>query len=134
MPEKRILIVDDEAGFTRLLKLTLERAGGYVVREENDGTRAHETARQFRPDMVFLDIVMPKIDGGDVASKLRADPLLRKTPIVFLTAIVSKKEAQSGELGGFPFLAKPVSLENLIQCIKENLDEVSQEVAQNPGL
>ena|SRR3989442_164705 len=123
MDQKRILIVDDEAGFTRLLKLTLERAGEFVVKEENDGTRAHETARQFRPDMIFLDIVMPRIDGGDVASKLRADPMLRQTPIVFLTAIVSKKEAQSGELGGFPFLSKPVSLENLIKCIKENVPD-----------
>src|SRR5438132_8569108 len=100
--KKRILIVDDEAGFTRLLKLTLERTGEYTVQEENDGTKAHETARRFRPDLILLDIVMPKIDGGDVASQLRADPMMKRTPIVFLTAIVSKQETQSGGLiGGF---------------------------------
>jgi two-component system, OmpR family, response regulator len=120
--KKRILIVDDEAGFTRLLKLTLERTGEYTVQEENDGTKAHETARRFKPDLILLDIVMPKIDGGDVASQLRADPMMRRTPIVFLTAIVSKQETQSGGLiGGFPFIAKPVSLEGLIKCIKDNL-------------
>ena len=122
MDKKKILIVDDESGFTHLLKLTLEKAGEYMVLEENDGTRAREAARAFQPDLIFLDIVMPKIDGGDVASQIRNDPSLKNTRIVFLTAIVSKKEAGAGELiGGFPFLSKPVTLEDLIQCIEENL-------------
>ena len=122
MNQKRILIVDDESGFTRLLKLTLEKTGNFIVKEENDGTRAHETAREFKPDLILLDIVMPKIDGGDVASKIKADWSLGSVPIVFLTAIVSNKEAHSSDLiGGFPFLAKPVSLDNLIRCIEEHL-------------
>lgn len=122
MEKKRILIVDDESGFTRLLKLTLERTGGYLVREENDGTKALMAAREFSPDLILLDIVMPKIDGGDVASQIKADPMLKGTRIVFLTAIVSKKEAATGGLiGGFPFIAKPVSLEALTACIEENL-------------
>lgn len=120
--KKRILIVDDESGFTRLLKLTLEKTGRYSVREENDGTKAHEVAREFRPHLILLDIVMPQIDGGDVASEITGDPVLNGTKIVFLTAIVSKKEASEGGLiGGFPFIAKPVSLETLRQCIEENL-------------
>jgi CheY-like chemotaxis protein len=123
MGKKRILIIDDEAGFTRLLKLTLERAGEFIVKEENDGARALETAKEFRPDLIFLDIVMPKADGGEVAAKLRAEPLLKRTPVVFLTAIVSKQEAQSGDLGGYPFLAKPVSLDSLITCIAEHLPD-----------
>ncbi|MEI8343063.1 MAG: response regulator, partial [Verrucomicrobiota bacterium] len=100
----------------------LEKTGNFIVREENDGTRAHETAREFKPDLILLDIVMPKIDGGDVASKIKADWSLVNTPIIFLTAIVSNKEAHSSNLiGGFPFLAKPVSLDNLIKCIEEHL-------------
>ena len=122
MNQKRILIIDDESGFTRLLKLTLEKTGNFIVKEENDATRAHLTAHEFRPDLILLDIVMPKIDGGDVASKIREDLNLRRVPIVFLTAIVSNKEADSSHLiGGFPFLAKPVSLANLVKCIEENL-------------
>jgi len=122
MNKKRLLIVDDESGFTRLLKLTLERTGRYIVREENDGLNAWLVAREFRPDIVFLDIVMPKIDGGDVARQIRSDPLLANVPIVFLTAIVSKKETDN-DIGGFPFLSKPVSLDALTECVKQHLGE-----------
>jgi CheY-like chemotaxis protein len=122
MNKKRLLIVDDESGFTRLLKLTLEKTGKYTVREENDGTNAWLAARDFKPDLVFLDIVMPKIDGGDVAQQIRSDPMLANVPIVFLTAIVSQKET-TNEIGGFPFLAKPVSLDSITKCLVEHFGE-----------
>jgi CheY-like chemotaxis protein len=118
--KKRIFVVDDESGFTRLLKLTLERTGRYVVREENDGTQAWLAAREFRPDIIFLDIVMPKIDGGNVAQQIRSDPMLSRVPIIFLTAIVSQTESKS-EIGGFPFISKPVSLEAITRCITEHI-------------
>jgi CheY-like chemotaxis protein len=122
---KRILIVDDESGFTRLLKLTLERTGRYEVREQNDGTLALQTAREFHPDLILLDIMMPYADGGDIAAKMRKDPRLEKTPIVFLTAIVSPSEAgqHSEEFGGFPFLAKPISIGTLTNCLEKYLSE-----------
>lgn len=122
MPQKRVFIVDDESGFTRLIKLTLEKSGRFVVREENDGTKAWLAAREFEPDIIFLDIVMPRIDGGEVAQKIRSDPKLAHVPIVFLTAIVSEKEGGQ-TIGGFPFVAKPVSLQALIKCIEEQLGE-----------
>ena len=115
------MIVDDEAGFTRLLKLTLEGTKRYVVREENDGSQALHAARQFRPDLILLDIVMPKMDGGDVARQITSDPMLKAVKIIFLTAIVSKKEAGAGGIGGFPFMAKPVSLAALTGMIEETL-------------
>jgi len=118
---KRILIVDDEAGFTRLLKLTLEGTKRYIVKEENDGSQAIMVARQFRPDLVLLDIVMPKMDGGDVARQISGDPLLKSVKIIFLTAIVSQKEAHAGGIGGFPFMAKPVSLAALTEMIEATL-------------
>lgn len=127
--KKRILIVDDEAGFTRLIKLTLEKAGHYTVMEETDPTRAREAGREFMPDIIFLDIVMPKVDGGDVAQQIKADPMLRHIPIIFLTAIVSKKEAAyTDTIGGFPFLAKPVSLDALIQCVEEHVPNAENSV------
>lgn len=122
MKKKRVLIVDDESGFTRLLKLTLEKSGKFTVREENDGTKAWLVAREFEPDIIFLDVVMPKIDGGDVAQQIRSDPSLAHVPVIFLTAIVSAREG-GHEIGGFPFLAKPVSLAAVTQCIEEHLGE-----------
>jgi CheY-like chemotaxis protein len=119
MAKKRVFIVDDESGFTRLLKLTLEKSGNYVVREENDSTKAWLAAREFAPDIIFLDIVMPKADGGEVGQQMRSDPALAKVPIIFLTAIVSQTETKT-EIGGFPFLAKPVSLDAITRCIEEH--------------
>ncbi len=119
-PTKRILIVDDEAGFTRLMKLTLEGTKKYTVKEENDGSKAIYTARQFVPDLILLDIVMPKVDGGDVARQITTDPMLKDVKIIFLTAIVSQKEGV-GTIGGFPFMAKPVSLAALRAMIEETL-------------
>lgn len=119
---KKILIVDDEAGFTRLMKLTLQKTGEYEVVEENDGALAYSAARRERPDLILMDIVMPKVDGGDAAAQIRRDPALAHIPIVFLTAIVSRKEAVPGGLiGGFPFLSKPVRLDALRACIEEHL-------------
>ena len=119
-PKIKVLIVDDESGFTRLVKLTLERLGNFKVLEQNDGSQAWLTARDFKPDIIFLDVVMPKADGGEVAQQIRSDPLLSKIPVVFLTAIVSQRESHH-EFGGFPFLAKPVSIDTLRATIKEHL-------------
>jgi CheY-like chemotaxis protein len=116
----KVLIVDDEPGFTKLVKLTLERSGNYKVLEQNDGSQAWLTARDFKPDIIFLDVVMPKADGGEVAQQIRSDPLLEHVPVIFLTAIVSQRESHH-EFGGFPFLAKPVSIETIKQTIAEHL-------------
>src|SRR5262245_22432169 len=95
---KRILIVDDDVSFTRLLKLNLEETNDYAVRVENWAEDALKAAREFRPDLVLLDVMMPGMVGGDVASALQADPDLKSTPIVFLTAAVTKQRVQ--EHGG----------------------------------
>ena len=118
--KKRVFIVDDESGFTHLLKLTLEKTGRFIVQEENDGTKAWLAAREFAPDIIFLDVVMPKIDGGDVAKQITSDPILQHVPIVFLRAIVSEKEGGS-MIGGFPFISKPVSLQAITECIDKQL-------------
>jgi len=105
-----------------MIKLTLEKLGQYVVCEENDGGCAWKAASEFKPHLIFLDIVMPTIDGGQIASQIRSDPFLKDVPIVFLTAIVSQKNVSEDALiNGFPFIAKPVTLESLIRCIKNLL-------------
>ncbi len=97
MKPKKILVVDDEPSITSLLKLNLEKTGAYTVRVENEGAQALPAARQFKPDLVLLDVMMPDLDGGDAAAQIRADPLLRDVPIVFLTAAVKKEELKGPE-------------------------------------
>ncbi len=122
MRRRRILLVDDEVSLTRALALYLTENGGCDVRVENEGSRAVASAREFEPDVIFLDIMMPETDGGTVASEIQADPLLRGTPIVFLTALVSRDETggTSKRIGGYPFLAKPVHPEVVLEYITEH--------------
>jgi CheY-like chemotaxis protein len=124
LARKRVLIIDDEPSFTRMVRLNLEKTGMFEVREENRATGAVNTARDFKPDLILLDVIMPTMDGGDVAAQIQNDRLLRGTPIIFLTATVSQREAgPSGMLnsGGCIFLAKPVSLEALVKVINESI-------------
>ena len=118
---RRILIVDDDPHTTHLVKVLLERTGHYLVLEENDPTKAHQSARDFRPDLILLDIVMPETDGGEVAARIEADPEMKNTPIIFLTALVTRVEAKAGlQAQGHSFVAKPVSVPELINAIEEN--------------
>lgn len=125
MPKKRILLVDDEADFTRFLKTGLEKTGRYEVREENKGRQALAAAREFRPDLILLDVVMPDMDGSQVASQIKGEKSLKDTRIVFLTGIIEKEEAGPGAtvIGGSRFIAKPVDLKDLITCIEGILQE-----------
>ena len=123
MQKKRILLIDDEPDATRLLKLNLEHTGAYEVREESRAEHALAAAREFKPDLILLDVIMPNIDGGEVAAQLRADEELRDTPVVFLTCVVTKEEAEQRKstIGGHPFIAKLVSPEELMVSIEKYL-------------
>jgi len=120
--KRRILIVDNDRESTHLVKIVLERTGGYLVWEENDATRAYQTAHDFKPDLILLDIVMPERDGGEIAAQIEVDSKLQRTAIIFLTALVTKSEAEAGlQIQGHPFLAKPISVPDLIKAIEQNL-------------
>jgi len=121
MSARRVLLVDDEVGSTRALALYLKDFANYDVRVENHGRRALATARDFRPGVILLDIVMPDADGATLAAEIKDDPVLGRTPIVFLTALVSQDEAGTGpsQIGGHPFLAKPVDPDRVVAYIKQ---------------
>jgi CheY-like chemotaxis protein len=121
--KKRILVVDDEAQNTRLLKLYLERTDDYVVREENDAQAAFSAAEEFEPDLILLDVMMPGVDGGELATRFQASTKLKTVPTVFLTAAITQAEvnARGGLVGGKPFLAKPVVLSEVLACLKQHL-------------
>ena len=92
----RILIIDNSRDFTYSAKLGLERTGRYSVWEEHEPAWAHQTAQRVLPDLILLDIAMPETDGGEVAARLESDPILHRTPVVFLTALVTRAGARSG--------------------------------------
>ncbi len=125
MDKKRILVIDDEAGLTHALKLSLEGTGRYTVQEENHPESGLATARQFRPDLILLDVMMPTMTGDELAGTFMNDAGLKLVPIVFLTAVVSKEEvaAKGHRIGSTPceFLAKPVSTKEVVDCIEKIL-------------
>ncbi len=121
---RKLLLIDDEAGFTQLLKMNLERSGAFEVRIENDSTQAIAAAREFRPDAILLDVVMPGMDGGDVQAQLQADPGLARIPVVMLTALVDSTELSEGavaQAGSQMVLPKPVNLQLLLRVLEEIL-------------
>ncbi|HWE01982.1 MAG TPA: response regulator [Tepidisphaeraceae bacterium] len=101
--------------------MALNQTGFYETREENSALRTVPAAREFKPDVVLLDVMMPDADGGDIAGDLKADDATAHIPIIFLTALVGNEETSLGGLlsGGHRFLPKPVSLAELTQCIAE---------------
>jgi DNA-binding response OmpR family regulator len=123
MAKKKILVVDDEGAMTRMLKRNLEATNRYEVRTENSSAAAVFAAREFLPDLILMDVMMPGMDGGEVAAKMKQDGKLSHIPVVFLSAIVKKEETQptGSDIGGLTFLAKPVKMEDLIACIENHL-------------
>ena len=121
---KKILVVDDEKNITMFLKAFLEDTGQYEVREENSGESGYTAALEFVPDLILLDIMMKDLSGDGLADRIKAHPLLRKTPIVFLTGIVTKEEVQrnGGVIGGYPYMAKPImNMRELLDCIEAHI-------------
>lgn len=123
--KKRILLVDDEETITRTVGLFLEAGGRFEVRMVNDPRQAYQEAVDFLPDLAIVDIVMPHMDGGEVAARLHEHPAMKRLPVIFLTALV--KEAELGRqgkiVGGYPFLAKPVEPDDLVALIDKTLAE-----------
>ncbi|MBI3048291.1 MAG: response regulator [Acidobacteria bacterium] len=123
MRKRRILLVDDEVAIARALAMYLTENGDCEVCVENAGSAALAAARQFRPDLILLDIVMPDADGGTLAAQMKAEPVLKHTHIVFLTALVSRNATGGGSktIGGLPFLAKPVDPDAVLEYIDQHV-------------
>ena len=123
--KKRILVVDDEPALTRIVKLNLERTGNYEVRTENQGSKAVQAAREFKPDLIFLDVMMPDMTGDEISAQLKEDEELSQIKFIFMTAIVTKDETENmgTNIGGNEFLAKPVKTDELLATIERVLGE-----------
>jgi len=118
----KVLAVDDEAGFTKLVKMNLERDQEFEVRVENDSNKALSAALDFKPDVILLDVVMPGMDGGDVLTQVKKNAALADIPVVFMTALMAPREVGEQGFQMSPtgiVLPKPVNLDTLKKTLRD---------------
>ena len=114
---QKVLVVDDEESILELLKYNLEK-GGYEVKTASDGMRAVELAKRFIPDLVLLDIMMPKMDGVETCRQIREIPQMQQAFIVFLTARSEEySEVAAFDVGADDYITKPIKPRALMSRI-----------------
>jgi len=117
MTNARILVVDDDRVIQQLLKVNLELEG-YVVEVAEDGEDALFQVAMFRPDLILLDIMMPRLDGWEVSRRLKDDPRTASVPIVLLSARAQETDVQRGdELGVAAYVTKPFDPIQLLDLV-----------------
>lgn len=118
----KVIIVDDEDLFLKITKINLERAGKFEVKTISDAAGILLLVKSFNPDIILLDILMPKTDGMEVCKMLREDPAGKKVPIIALTALdTDKVRTMMYKLGVVDFLIKPIETSELISRIEKAL-------------
>ena len=119
----KILVVDDERDILDTVSTRL-RSAGYTVVTADTGQGGLNAAVKEKPDLILLDVMLPDIDGGTVASQLRDNAMTRQIPVVFLTCIVSGQEVEGRDtIGGNKFIAKPFKSEELLAKVREILGQ-----------
>ncbi len=120
---KKILVVDDEPDVLALLTLML-KSQGYNVITAIDGQEALEKARKEAPNLILLDVMLPKMDGYKVARMLKFDENFSHIPIILLTAKIQEKDRQTGlEMGANEYMTKPFDTALLLAKVKETLSK-----------
>ena len=124
MDKRKILIIDDEVVFITILKMCLKRTGNYEVRIENQSINAVATMRDFKPDLILLDIMMPEKNGNEIAAYVQNAKGLKHIKIVFLTAVLNAEEIgiKADIAARGVVISKPVKFDRLIECIEEQLN------------
>ena len=118
MAKQTILVVDDERDLLDLIEYNLKKEGFNVLKAEN-GQEGIDIAKENKPDLVLLDIMMPKMDGLEAVEIMRKDDDLKRIPIIFLTARSDEKtEVEGLNKGGDDFITKPISTTKLVSRIK----------------
>ena len=123
----KILVVDDEPTIVRLMEFILARQGHDVLVAVN-GEEALQKIKAHRPDLVLLDIMMPRIDGYEVAQKLRADPQTASLPIIMLSAKAQDEDIRRGvEVGVDEYVTKPFTPDHLVHVVARYLSRLQAE-------
>jgi len=127
---KKILVVDDEKHIVRLVQVNLERAG-YEVITAYDGDEALKKVKEERPDLIVLDVMMPKMDGFEVMKHLKADPTTRDIPVIMLTAKAQDTDVFKGWQSGVDcYLTKPFNPLELLGFIKRIFESLEEEFGE----
>ncbi len=123
----KILVVDDEPTIVRLMEFILARQGHQMLVATN-GEDALAKVRAEKPDLVLLDIMMPRIDGYEVARTLRADPETARLPIIMLSAKAQEEDIRKGrDVGVDQYITKPFSPEHLVHAVRDMLQRLPTE-------
>ena len=121
MSEKKVLVVDDEPYILRTLTFVLEKEG-YVVSSATDGEEAMVGVRSSKPDLMFLDVMMPKKNGYEVCQEIKGDPELRDIYVIMLTAKGQEADREQGlSIGADEFITKPFSPFEVVARVTELL-------------
>jgi DNA-binding response OmpR family regulator len=124
-PRTVIVIAEDDPDILQLVAIRLERSG-YEVHRARDGEQALELVSEHIPDLVVLDVLMPKLTGLDVTRRIRADPATREIPVILLTARVEEGDIKQGfEAGATDYLKKPFSPHELQERVMAIIDGTS---------
>jgi len=119
--KKKILVVDDEKPILKIIVFNLKK-NNYDVIEAYNGEEAIEKAKKMKPDLILLDVMMPKKTGFEVCKELAEDEVTRNIPIIMLTAKGQEFDRQKGlSVGAIDYLTKPFSPRGLIEKVKEIL-------------
>lgn len=122
----KILVIDDEPEITDILETFLTSAGHTVV-AENSAAQGVKAAKMFGPDMIFLDIMMPEMDGYEICQQLKEDPETDDVPVIFLTGKdTADDQGKSFKAGGDMFLKKPFVCERLLEIVNVVLLSLSK--------
>ena len=118
---KKILVADDRPEVVELVRVTLE-GEDYQIVDASDGQEILKRVRLEKPDLILLDVVMPKMDGFEVCRRLKKDPDIKEIPIILLTAQAQEEDKEKGrKVGARDYITKPFSPSALLIKIKEVL-------------
>jgi two-component system alkaline phosphatase synthesis response regulator PhoP len=119
----RILVADDEPEVVDLVRMMLEMDGGYTVLSAGDGQQAVDRARADRPDLILLDVRMPKLSGLMVLDHLRAEPATANIPVIMLSVVTTYPDVRMAlERGAVAYLPKPFELREMTRLVARVLD------------
>ena len=122
-PKARVLVVDDEPDLVRILEFGL-KAAGYHVETANDGQEGLKKARELKPDIILLDLMLPKLDGYKVCRLLKFDERYKQIPIMILSARTQEGDQNlAHEMGANRFLTKPYEFAEILQHIQALLKQ-----------